>query len=389
MYKGVFILKHKYDDSSIQVCTRCIMDTTVEGIKFDDDGVCNFCKIHDELERKHPLNAEGKKKLDLIVNNIKKDGSDKEYDCIVGVSGGRDSTYTLYSAVEMGLKPLAVHFDNGWNSEMAVRNIKNSTEALGVDLITVVADWEEFKDLQISFLKASVSDAEVPTDYAILSVLYGVANSYGIKYIFNGHSFRTEGVAPITWTYMDGKYIKGVHRKFGSKKIKSFPLMGLSNLLYYTFIKKIQVINLPEFIEYNHEEVDATLKNKLGWTYYGGHHHESLYTVFFQSYYLPTKFNIDKRKLEYSALIRSGQMTRNEAIKLTEQPYPYKNESIKYTLSKLGISDSEFDIIMNEKPKMFYDYSSYFSIIKACKFPIKVACNFGLLPHIFYEKYLG
>jgi N-acetyl sugar amidotransferase len=365
------------------------MDTTVEGIKFDEDGVCNFCKIHDELERKHPLDAEGKKKLDLIINSIKKDGSKKEYDCVVGVSGGRDSTYTLYSAVEMGLKPLAVHFDNGWNSEMAVRNIKNSTEALGVDLVTVVADWEEFKDLQISFLKASVSDAEVPTDYAILSVLYDVANSHGIKYIFNGHSFRTEGVAPITWTYMDGKYIKAVHRKFGSKKIKSFPVMSLSSLLYYTFIKKIQVINLPEFVEYEHEKVDAIIKDKLGWEYYGGHHHESLYTVFFQSYYLPTKFNIDKRKLEYSALIRSGQMTRDEAIKLTEQPYPYKKENIKYTQSKLGISDSEFDDIMNEKPKMFYNYPSYFSIIKACKFPIKVACDLGLLPHIFYEKYLG
>jgi N-acetyl sugar amidotransferase len=375
--------------SSQQVCTRCILDTTVPGIRFDEDGVCTFCRIHDELERNHPTGAEGEKRFKAIIDQIKADGRGKEYDCIVGVSGGRDSTYTLYTAVQMGLRPLAVHFDNGWNSDIGVSNIKSTTDKLDVDLETHVADWEEFKDLQLSFLKASVSDAEVPTDYVILSVLYEAAKRHGVRYILNGHSFRTEGVAPITWTYMDGKYVRAVHDKFGTAKLTSFPVMSLSELLNNTFIKRIQVINVPEFIPYEHAAVHDVLENQLGWTYYGGHHHESVYTVFFQSYYLPKKFNIDKRKLEYSALIRSGQMDREQALQEVQQPYPYEPEVVEYTIGKLGLSPEEFEQIMGNERKSFTDYPSYYSIIKACRAPIKIACNLNLLPHIFYEKYLG
>ncbi len=372
-----------------RVCSRCILDTTVPDIRFDTDGVCNYCKIHDELEKAHPLTEEGERNFQSLINKIKEEGKGKEYDCVVGVSGGRDSTYTLYVAVEMGLRPLAVHFDNGWNSDLAVSNIKNVTDKLGVDLYTHVADWEEFKDLQISFLKASVSDAEVPTDYAILSVLYKVAHENGINYIFNGHSFRTEGVAPIGWTYMDGRYIRTIQRQFGTLPLTSFPIMSLTDLLYYTFVKRIQVINVPEYIEYEHEKVGRILESQVGWKYYGGHHHESLYTVFFQSYYLPQKFDIDKRKLEYSALIRSGQMTRESALEEIKTPYPYDKEIVDYTVSKLGLSKEEFNEIMVAKPRSFKDYPSYYPIIKACGYPIKLACNLNLLPPIFYEKYFA
>lgn len=372
-----------------KICSRCILDTTVPDIHFDKDGVCNYCKIHDELEKAHPLTEEGERYFQSLINKIKQDGKGKEYDCVVGVSGGRDSTYTLYVAVEMGLRPLAVHFDNGWNSDLAVSNIKNVTDKLGVDLYTHVADWEEFKDLQISFLKASVSDAEVPTDYAILSVLYKVAHENGINYIFNGHSFRTEGVAPIGWTYMDGRYIRTIQRQFGTLPLTSFPIMSLTDLLYYTFVKRIQVINVPEYIEYEHEKVGRILESQVGWKYYGGHHHESLYTVFFQSYYLPQKFDIDKRKLEYSALIRSGQMTRKSALEEIKTPYPYDKEIVDYTISKLGLSKEEFNEIMAAKPRSFKDYPSYYPIIKSCGYPIKLACNLNLLPPIFYEKYFA
>ncbi len=375
-------LKHR-------VCTRCVMDTTVPGIRFDENGVCNFCKIHDELEIKYPLNAEGRHRFQKIIDTIKDKGKHNEYDCIVGVSGGRDSTYTLYIAKEMGLRPLAVHFDNSWNSDIAVSNIKNATNKLDVDLHTHVADWEEFKDLQKSFLKASVSDAEVPTDYVILSVLYQEAKKYGVQYILNGHSFRTEGVAPIGWTYMDGRYIRQVHNQFGKIEITSFPIMSLVELLYDTFVKKIQVINVPEFIEYDHGKVEDILQNQLGWRYYGGHHHESIYTEFFQSYYLPVKFNIDKRKLEYSALIRSGQMTREDALREVQEPYPLNKKIVEYAISKLDLTEAEFQEIMESPPKSFENYPNYYPIIKICKTPVKWACNLNLLPYVFYEKYLG
>jgi tRNA(Ile)-lysidine synthase TilS/MesJ len=188
--------------------------------------------MHEVLDQKYPLTEEGRKKFEQIIEGVKKNGRGKEYDCVVGVSGGRDSSYTLYIAKKMGLRPIAVHFDNGWNTEISVRNIKNAIEKLEVDLHTHVADWEEFKDLQIAFLKASVSDVEVPTDFAITSVLYEVARKYGIKNILIGHSFRTEGIAPLEWTYIDARYIRSIYKLFGKKKeITSFPLMSMTQLI--------------------------------------------------------------------------------------------------------------------------------------------------------------
>ena len=215
-------------------CSRCILDTSINDIWFGDNGECKYCKIHDELEKAHPMGPSLKTELDKMVLNIKKVGKNKKYDCIAGVSGGRDSTYVLLTAKRLGLRPLAVHFDNGWNSDISVRNIKNACNKLNIDLFTVVADWEEFKDLQVSFLKSSTPDADIPTDYAIYSVLYDMANKEGIKYILNGHSFRTEGTSPISWTYMDPLYVKDVHRKFGKiKKITSFPHMTVAKLQYF------------------------------------------------------------------------------------------------------------------------------------------------------------
>ena len=373
----------------VQICSRCILDTTVKDIWFDEKGECKYCKIHDEMEKRHPLNGNSKIRLEQLVNQIRKDGRNKPHDCIVGVSGGRDSTYSLYTAVKLGLRPLAVHFDNGWNSEISVSNIKNATTILGVDLHTVVADWEEFKDLQIAFLKASVPDAEVPTDYAIYSVLYEVANQEGIKYIINGHSFRTEGTSPISWTYMDGKYVKNVHKRFGKiKKIKSFPLMSMSQLLYFVFVQRIREVRLMEYINYVKKDVDHLLEKELKWKYYGGHHHESVYTEFFQSYLLPKKFNVDKRKTENSALIRSSQLTRENALKEIESDaYAYNKEIVDYTIRKLGLSEEEFKKIYSQEIKSFLDYPSYFPLIKTLRYPIKIACKMHLLPYILYLKY--
>ena len=371
------------------ICSNCILDTTVNDIWFDKNGKCKYCHIHDEMEKSHPIEQSIGKDLENKIRQIKHAGRNNKYDCIAGVSGGRDSTYTLLTAVKLGLRPLAVHFDNGWNSDISVQNIKKACEKLKVDLYTVVADWEEFKDLQISFLKASTPDAEVPTDYAIYSVLYHVADKEGIRYILNGHSFRTEGTSPISWTYMDPLYVRSVHKQFGKlKKFKSFPHMSFVKLQYYIWIKRIQEIRLMEFIDYRQSEVDKTLLEELEWQYYGGHHHENLYTRFFQSYYLPKKFNIDKRKTELSALIRSGQIKRDEALnEIDTTPYKYDQKTVTYVCNKLGLSGKEFDEIMKLPVKSHDDYPTFLPLIRLLRIPIKIATKLRLVPHILYLKY--
>lgn len=377
-------------EDSLQMCSRCIFDSRVPGIRFDENGVCTYCKIHDALEKVYPLNESGKRKLEILIQKIKKNGQGKKYDCIVGVSGGRDSTYTLHMAKKLGLRPLAVHFDNGWNSEIAVNNIHKAVTKLDVDLYTVVADWDEFRDLQLSFLKASVPDADIPTDWAIYSVLFDVASKEGIKYILQGHSFRTEGTSPIGWTYMDGKYVKSVHKLFGKKPITSFPIMDMKRLLYFIFLKRIKEVRLLEYFDYRKKDVDELLMKELGWEYYGGHHHESTYTHFFQSFILPKKFHIDKRKTELSAMIRSGQISRDDAIKeISCCEYPHEKEIIEYAIKKLRISHEEFEKIMNAEIKTFKDYPTYYPLIKALRFPIKIGCTLNLIPQIVYEKYFG
>jgi N-acetyl sugar amidotransferase len=377
-----------YQYKATSVCTRCIMDDSVPGITFDENGVCPFCTIQDELEKKYPLDGQSNLQLDQLVNDIRNSGKRKKYDCIVGVSGGRDSTYTLYNTVKLGLRPLVVHFDNGWNSDIAVKNIKNACNALGVDLYTHVADWEEFKDMQRAFLKASVPDAEVPTDWVIFSVLFKVAAKEGVKHIIHGHSFRTEGTTPLTWTYMDGKYVNYIQSRFGTLKIKSFPVMSMVNYLYYTFIKGIRQVRILYFIPYNEKTVLELLTKELSWIDYGGKHHESKYTAFFQAYILTRKFNIDKRKLHYSALIRSGQMTREQALaKVQTDPYLGGNDLIDYCIKKLDFTPDEFDRIMEAPVKSFLDYKSYYSFVKFMKKPVKWGTRLGIIPETVYLKF--
>ncbi len=386
-----------YNYTYSKQCSRCLVDDTVAGIVFDENGECTFCKIHDELEKKYPLNKNSKHKLNGLIEKIKKEGKYKKYDCIVGISGGRDSTYTLYSAIKLGLRPLAVHFDNGWNSENAVSGtkkvhsydeIENLCKNLNVDLYTHVANWEEFKDLQKSFLKASVPDAEVPTDWVIFSVLFQQASKHNVKYIIHGHSFRTEGTTPLTWTYMDGKYVKSVHDMFGKLKLNSFPIMNLSQYLFYSFFKQIKQVRLLYYLPYNEEHILNMLKDEVGWFNYGGKHHESMYTGFFQSYILTRKFNIDKRKLHYSALIRSGQISKADGIEnLKKDPYTGGEETLNYCLKKLDFSEDEFNNIMKLPIKSFHDFDSYYKLIKRLEKPIKWATDIGLIPETVYRKY--
>jgi len=377
-----------YDYSGI--CSRCIMDDSVRGIKFDENGVCTFCHIHDELESKFPLDDEIPQRLQELVNKIKKAGKGRKYDCLVGISGGKDSSYTLVKAVELGLRPLAVHFDNGWNSEMAVQNIKNLCNLLKLDLYTHVANWDEFKDLQNSFLWASVPDGEVPTDWVITSVLYHLAAKEGVRYIIGGNSFRTEGTTPLTWTYQDPMYIKAIQKQFGSTKITSFPILSAFNFFYFSFIKKIKWIRLLYYLPYNESESIAYLTQHYNWKNYGGKHFESTYTKFYQSYILTRKFHIDKRRLHYSALIRSGQLERNKALEMIQaDPYNGGTELLEYNLKKLGITAPEFEGIMAAEPKSFRNYPTYYNIILKLKKPLIILNKLGMVPDVILKKYFS
>jgi N-acetyl sugar amidotransferase len=349
-------------NNKYEICNQCIMDTTDPEIIFDNQGVCNHChRYEEELPKRVFQGQVANEKLDEIINKIKQSGKGKEYDCIIGVSGGVDSTYVAYLTKELGLRALAIHFDNGWNSELAVSNIEKVLDKLDIDLYTYVIDWEEFKDLQLSFLKASTPDGEIPTDHAINALLFREASKRGIKYIINGMNFATESMAVRMWAYghSDWKYIKAVHKMFGTSSLKKYPHYSFLNLFYWTFLKRIKVVSILNYLEYDKDVVMELIQDKLGWVYYGGKHYESVYTRFFQGYILPTKFKIDKRVGHLSDLIRSGQLSREKALEeLSLEGYNAEMRNIDrdFVMKKLDFDNESFEKIMNEKPKNFMDY---------------------------------
>lgn len=360
-------------DKNQTVCTRCIMDTSDPQIIFNQDGTCNHCLRYDELLGKRVyIGEEAQYRLDRLTTNIKRKRNREGYDCIIGVSGGVDSTYVAMLTKELGLNPLAVHFDNGWNSELAVKNIEKTLDQLDIDLFTYVIDWPTFKDLQLSFLKASTPDGEIPTDHAINALLFREANRRGIKYIINGMNFATESMAVKSWMYghSDWKYIKSIHKKFGSKKLTKYPKYTFIDLAYWTLIKQIKVISILNYIDYNKDHVMQTLKDKLGWVYYGGKHYESIYTRFYQGYILPEKFGIDKRIGHLSDLIRSEQISRNEAIKEMNKPkYEAKllTQDREFIRKKFGLSEADFKKILDLPRKTFNDYPNSYNKVKLLK----------------------
>lgn len=341
------------------------MDTYDHEIVFDEDGVCNHCKLYFNIVSNRVFPGDlGKDKLNELVREIKDKGQRNEYDCIIGVSGGVDSSYVLYKLKELGLRPLAVHLDNGWNSELAVSNIEKMLKKMDIDLYTYVIDWEEFKDLQISFLKASVPDLEIPTDHAIMAILYKLAIKHKVKYIISGTNFATELIMPRSWSqgHTDWRYIRSIHKIFGNNQLRTFPYYSISMKLYYRYIKQLKFVSLLNYISYNKEEAIKTLENELCWKYYGGKHYESIYTRFIQAYILPKKFNIDKRRGHFSNLICAGQITRDEALmEMMRDPYPegMLTQDKEFVLKKLGIDEDYFEYLMNLQNKSFWDYPSY------------------------------
>lgn len=354
-------------ESQYKICNRSLHDSTVPGIVFDEKGECNYCKIYDKLCESFPRGKRGESDWNNLIQKVKIKGKNKNYDCIIGVSGGTDSCWLIHLAVKAGLRPLAVNLDNGFNTDVAVKNIKNLIGSLGVDLKTYVINYEEVKDLLLCYMKASLPWIDVPTDLAILSSLYKVASKMGIKYVFVGNDFRSEGSQPREWTYCDGLQLSHLHKKFGSVKLKTYPNLKLSNLVFYSYIKQIKMVRPFYYLEYNKKEAQQILKDEYGWEYYGGHHHENIFTKFAVSYWLPKKFNIDKRIITLSAQVLSGQLNREKAMEeLSKTPYDVKQMELDkyYTIKKLDIKEDEFDEIWARPNKFYYNYPSYFPAIK-------------------------
>jgi len=341
------------------------MDTTDPQIEFDENGVSSHVRTYHDVFEQTVVRAQAGERLgelDALIEQIKRDGKGKPYDVVVGVSGGIDSTYLTMQAVRLGLRPLCVHFDSGWNSELAVDNIHNFVSTLGLDLYTQVVDWREMRDLQLAYLKSGIANADTPTDHAFGYVSYHQAQKYRIKHILSGSNFVSESILPVAWGYSpdDTRLIKAIHRRFGSVKLKSYPLMSASKRnLWYPYVRGISTHAILNYMPYHYQDVKTEIATEVGWRDYGGKHYESVFTRWFQGYYLPQRFGFDKRMAHYSSLILSGEMTRDEALGLLETanyPEALRAQDHEFIAKKLGISVQELDEIVSSPPKHYTDY---------------------------------
>jgi N-acetyl sugar amidotransferase len=352
----------------IQVCSNCIMDTSDSTISFDERGWCEYCNNFHKLIKPNWITDErGKGKLFQIVDSIKKNGVGRDYDCIIGVSGGLDSSYLTYIATrELGLRPLLFHVDAGWNTDHAVGNIEKLVDGLGLHLYTEVIDWEEMKDLQVALLRSQIPHQDIPQDTAFFSALYKFARKNKIKYVLTGGNYSTECCRePEEWgAYpgIDKKLIKGIHAKFGKIRLKNFPIVDVfTSKIYYRYILGMKVIKPLDMIPYFKGEAENLLETKFGWKKFKHKHHESRFTRFFEDYWLPKKFGFDRRKAHFSSLILTGQMSREEALERIKSPElsdEFLADEFKYVANKLDLSESELNELFCEANKSSYDYDS-------------------------------
>lgn len=366
-------------------CCRCVMTSEADPLlTLSADGLCNHCQRYDALIDVRVVRGEqGRALLHKRVEAIKRAGEDKPFDCVIGVSGGTDSTYVAYLVGQMGLRPLAVHFDNGWDSELAVANIREVLERLGFPLETYVVDWPQFRDIQLAFLRASTPDGEVPSDHAIQATMWRTAAAVGTRTIISGMNFATEAINVPHYSYghSDWRYIKDVHRRFGTMPIPSYPHYSLRYLAYVSGVRRVRTLSILNYVDYDKREAQEILARELGWRDYGGKHHESIYTRFYQGVILPQKFGIDKRYGHYSDLINAGQLSRDEAMDLLREPTydPILQDADRaYVLKKLGLSDAEFDALMDVPPRTFADFKNSYREVQALRRAVNALRGRGL-----------
>jgi len=360
-------------DRKYQICTACVMDTTDAAIVFDERGVCDHCIGFEEDVKPnwHP-DEKGKRILDQLVSQIAESGKGKEFDCILGMSGGLDSSYMLHLLVtEFGLRPLVFHVDGGWNTHIAVNNIQVLVDKLGLDLYTEVINWEEMRDFQLSFFKAGVPHLDVPQDHAFFATLYHFANKHGIKYIINGGNYATECVRnPTEWLYYgtDLKQLRDIHRQFGSTSLKTFPFSSVFfHKIYLRYLRGVRVVKPLNLLPYTKKLAISTLTETYGWTPYPQKHFESRFTRFFESYWLPTRFGFDTRRVQFSSLILTGQMDRDAALKMLEQP-AYDESTIDdefaFIATKLGVTEGELRKLHQLPLKSYRHYKNQVSLFR-------------------------
>jgi N-acetyl sugar amidotransferase len=361
--------KRKY-----QICSNCIMDTTDPNIIIDDEGICDYCKNYERIILPN-WNTDEKGNLELlrIADIIKKNGVGKDFDCIIGLSGGLDSSYATYVAKEiMGLRPLIFHVDAGWNTDKAVGNIEKICNGLGLELYTNVINWEEMKDLQVSFLKSQIADQDLPQDYAFFSGLYKFARKNKIKYVLTGANFSTECCRePLEWggfPGIDTLLVKDIHSKFGKRPLKTFPLVDiLTYKLFYRYILGMQVFKPLNLLPYNKTHAEKLLMDKFDWEPFQHKHHESRFTRFYEDFWLPRKFGFEKRRAHFSSLILTGQMKRDEALNRISKPElseEFLQKEFDYVADKLDLTREELQSIFNESNKTFNDYKNKIKLIR-------------------------
>jgi hypothetical protein len=364
------------------------MDTRAPDIRFDAKGVCNYCHIQDKLEAEFPRGEAGHKILQEMAEKMRRHGNGRNFDCVVGVSGGRDTSYCMHYCKEvMGLRPLAVHFDNGWDSSIAKENLSRLCDRMGVELHTIIADWEESRELTNCTIRACVPYIDLTDDIGIARALYDTAVEEGVRYIILSHSFREEGVTPLKWNYMDGRYARSMIRQFARMEFKKFKNVDIHHLLYWGIVKGIRVVNITNYYDDTGTQVEELLAEKYGWVDTGQHHYDN--EIFALAYYYARhKFGFDWRVVELSARVRTGVLTREEALQqMEEAPFFENREVVDYCLKKQGISAEEFEQILRAPNKYFTDYPTWYPLLRMCKYPIKLACRAHLAPAHAYEKF--
>ncbi len=357
-----------------QVCTKCVMDTTDPEITFDSKGICNHCREFEKITSKGWFpNEEGAKRLSVIIDQIRATGKNQAYDCIIGLSGGVDSSYLALKVHEWGLRPLAVHVDAGWNSELAVANIEKVVKYCGYHLHTHVVDWAEMRDLQLAYLRAGVANQDVPQDHVFFASMYHFATQNRIKYILTGGNIATECIFPESWlgSAMDKINLKAIHSKYSERAFKTYNTISFFQYYFwYPFIKKMRTVRPLNYMPYNKATVIAEMERIIGWRAYERKHGESIFTKIFQNYYLPTKFGYDKRRPHLSSMIVTGQLTREEALHKLDEPLydPQELEDdIEYFCKKMQLSRKQFEEFINAPSHHYTDFPNWGSRHHALK----------------------
>lgn len=368
-------------------CTRCVFHSEIPGISFDEQGVCNYCHVIEDMEKEYPNDDRGAVLLRQLFDRMRRAGKGRKYDCLIGVSGGCDSSFLLHKIVEADLRPLAVHFDNTWNSEIATHNIRKMTEKMGVDLFTIVVNNKEFDDILRSFFKARIIGLNAATDIALAATMYMAAEKHGIKYQIDAHSFRTEGISPIGYSYFDSRMIADITRVHSGRRITSLPMLYMWDFLRWTMFLRLKRVRPMYYLQYNKEKAKRFLMEQYGWRWYGGHHLEDKASAMALSYLQPYTMGIDQRVNGYAAQVRSGQMDHSEAVRMLESPPDFDTQLLEYFKKRLGISDKEFEAVISRPVGSPTDYKTYKSWFEAMRPLFWVFYKLDLVPKSFYLRY--